>query len=118
MDEKRPNFKKMLSTSHCEVCGAVGAGATWFGHWRCEKHWEFSPEYGGTADGAVPTHDWRTGLSLAPESTNQFSAKHWCYICGARSVAISNEGWVCADHRCDPGLVNEAEREGTGSSIP
>lgn len=43
----------------------------------------------------------------------QFTTSHPCHVCGTESVAVEDEGWVCADHR-----TNSADREGTGESIP
>ena len=50
--------------------------------------------------------------------TKQFTTSHPCHVCGKESVAVEDEGWVCADHRNLDGLVNAADRDGAGESIP
>jgi hypothetical protein len=62
--DTRSKWAKMGTTTYCEICGNHGAGVTWYGHHRCDKHWEAPPEYGGTPDGEKPAFDWATGFSL------------------------------------------------------
>jgi hypothetical protein len=50
--------------------------------------------------------------------SKQFTTNHPCHVCGKTSVAVEDEGWVCADHRNLDGGSSSADRDGTGESIP
>ena len=50
--------------------------------------------------------------------SRQFTTSHLCHVCGKESVAVEDEGWVCADHRNLDAETSSDEREGAGESIP
>jgi hypothetical protein len=66
--ENRSKWAKMGTTSYCEICGNGGAGVTWYGNHRCDKHWELPPDVGGAEDGQQVRFDKRTGFALTDAS--------------------------------------------------